>query len=350
MTCCWRAQRLADGLGVHVRVAVHVAADPGAEAQDLRQLERARLHAVHLLERRCDLLVEGRQDPVQDLADEEQHVLALVGDREPLARVLRRLPAAVISLRIRSQIWRVSGGVSDGSSRSSSSCAMLCCLRSIVRRVDSVGCAVNTGSIQISIMRRRTSSSAETLRLAAASRASTMPPGCVCAFDEILAAAADAMHLFRHVDHFEPHRERAHQVARLCGRNVARAARELAGAFGAPSRRAIAAWRSCSTGSNSASPPCSRSTSPTSAPSTCTSSRSSASFSGKEMSERGMGVSESARESNRTIAKMETAARRGLHVPHRSDCRFSRRHGARDPAVPAAARSARSSATSPRAW
>jgi hypothetical protein len=41
------------------------------------------------------------------------------------------------------------------------------------------------------------------------------------------------MHLLRHVDHLEPERERAHQVARLCSRYVARAGRELAGAFGA---------------------------------------------------------------------------------------------------------------------
>ena len=35
-------ERLADGLRVHVGVAVHVAADPGAEVQQRRQLERFR--------------------------------------------------------------------------------------------------------------------------------------------------------------------------------------------------------------------------------------------------------------------------------------------------------------------
>jgi hypothetical protein len=57
------------------------------------------------------------------------------------------------------------------------------------------------------------------------------------AFVQILTAAADAMNLLRHVDHFEPQRERADQVARLRGRHVARAGRELAGAF----RAAVAA-------------------------------------------------------------------------------------------------------------
>ena len=138
----------------------------------------------------------------------------------------------VISLRIRSQICRVSAAVRDSPSRPSSSCAIFCCLRRIVRRVDSVGCAVNTGSIQISIMRRRISSSPSPCALQArhgfddAARLRR-------AFVQILAAAADAMDLLRHVDHFEPQRERAHQVARLRGRNVARAGRELAGALGA---------------------------------------------------------------------------------------------------------------------
>ena len=71
------------------------------------------------------------------------------------------------------------------------------------------------------------------------------------AFVQILAAAADAMHLLRHVDHFEPSRERAHQVARLRGRHVARAGRELAGALGARRRAARSPPDGrCSTASN----------------------------------------------------------------------------------------------------
>ena len=83
------------------------------------------------------------------------------------------------------------------------------------------------------------------------------------AFVQILAAAADAMDFLGHVDHFEPHRERAHQVARLRGRDVPRAGRQLAGALGvavAPRDRGLPIR---STASNKASPPCSRNTSPT---------------------------------------------------------------------------------------
>jgi hypothetical protein len=45
------------------------------------------------------------------------------------------------------------------------------------------------------------------------------------------------MDLLRHVDHFEPQRERADQIARLSGGDVARASRKLAGTF----RAAVAA-------------------------------------------------------------------------------------------------------------
>ena len=85
-------QRLADALGVHVGIAVHVAARPGAEAQDRRHVHRAGLRAVDFLERQRNLLVEGRDHPIEDLHQVEQDLLALVGDREPLARQLLGLP------------------------------------------------------------------------------------------------------------------------------------------------------------------------------------------------------------------------------------------------------------------
>ena len=92
---------------------------------------------------------------------------------------------------------------------------------------------MNTGSIQISIMQaadlRRAPSPCELQPRQRLDDAARLRRALV----EILAAAADAMHLLRHVDHLEPQRERAHQVARLRGRHVARADRELARAFGA---------------------------------------------------------------------------------------------------------------------
>ena len=85
-------ESLADGLGVHVGVAVHVAAGPGAEVQDGGQAQRAGTRAVDLLERLGDLLVERRHDAVENLHQVEQQLLALIRHREPLARQLLGLP------------------------------------------------------------------------------------------------------------------------------------------------------------------------------------------------------------------------------------------------------------------
>ena len=74
-------------------IAVHVAADPGAEAQHDRQRQRSGRGAIDVLEGELDLLVEGRDDAVDDLGQVEQHVLAFVRDRQALARVVLRLPA-----------------------------------------------------------------------------------------------------------------------------------------------------------------------------------------------------------------------------------------------------------------
>ena len=87
------SQRLADRLGVHVGIAVHVAADPGSEMQHRRAARPSRpAIAVNLLQRLRDLLVERRNHAIQDLDQIEQHVLALVRDSQLLARMILRLP------------------------------------------------------------------------------------------------------------------------------------------------------------------------------------------------------------------------------------------------------------------
>ena len=57
-------QRLADGLTVHVGIAVHVAADPGTEMQDARHLERVDRYAVRLRQSRLDFLVKQRHHAI----------------------------------------------------------------------------------------------------------------------------------------------------------------------------------------------------------------------------------------------------------------------------------------------
>ena len=81
--------------------------------------------------------------------------------------------------------------------------------------------------------------------------------------EEVVAAAADAMHLLGEVDRLEPGREGAHQVAGQRRRPVAHQRGQLRARAGHRRRGArIAATRSASTSSNSASPPCSRRISP----------------------------------------------------------------------------------------
>ena len=75
-------------------VALHVPADPGAEAQNARYIQRFHRYRVRTGERRLDLLVKQRDDPVEDLDQIEQDVLALVGHRQALARMLLGLPDA----------------------------------------------------------------------------------------------------------------------------------------------------------------------------------------------------------------------------------------------------------------
>ena len=65
------------------------------------------------------------------------------------------------------------------------------------------------------------------------------------AFVQILAATADAMHLFGHVDHLEPSRERTHEIAGDGGGNTAGGFQQLRHALGiafAASDRGLAAF------------------------------------------------------------------------------------------------------------
>ncbi len=84
---------LADRLGVHVRQSVHVAANPRAEMQQFRDLRIPCFVAENDHQRFLDLFVEDRDDVVDDFDEKEEHVLALVGDRQLFARVVRGLPA-----------------------------------------------------------------------------------------------------------------------------------------------------------------------------------------------------------------------------------------------------------------
>ena len=80
---------------MHVGRGFHVAADPGAKAHDHRQFHALRRHAVQLAQRRGDLLVERRNDGVENFDQVENRMLALVGHRQALARMFLGLPVGV---------------------------------------------------------------------------------------------------------------------------------------------------------------------------------------------------------------------------------------------------------------
>ena len=226
---------------------------------------------------------------------------------------------------------RASLGVRLGSSRSSSRCAMRCCLRSSVRRLASVECGPNTGSMRQAAEQLEHLGQGQALLLER--RDGVLDPAGLrplAVLDEVLAPAADAMDLLGDVDRLEPGGERAHQVARQGGRAPLHRAASSSRAAGSPLRPRMAATRSASTSSNSASPPCSCRISPTSAPSACTSSRSGSCLGGKWMSlrfkrSRPPGVGLGGEVGALHAAPRRSAGRWGLHdhpvvPPRRSAC------------------------------
>ncbi len=85
-------QRLANGLAVHVAVAVHVAADPGSEMQNTGYVERLHGNRVFFGECCLDFFVKERDDAVQNLYQVKEHVLTLVGDGESFSGMVFGLP------------------------------------------------------------------------------------------------------------------------------------------------------------------------------------------------------------------------------------------------------------------
>jgi hypothetical protein len=221
-------QSLADGLGVHVGVAVHVAAGPGAEVQDGGQAHRAGARAVELLERLGDLLVERRHHAVEDLHQVEEDLLALIRYREPLARQLFGLPrrgelradAAPDAARLVRREARVEP------------------LEQALR--DALLLAQQRAAARLGGMRREhrlDRERADQLEhlLRAEARGFERADGILDAarlralavLEEVIAAAADAVYLLGEIHHLEPHRERPQQIARQSRRPVAHAGGEL---------------------------------------------------------------------------------------------------------------------------
>ena len=105
---------------------------------------------------------------------------------------------------------------------------MLCSLRSSVRRVTSVGCAMNTGWIRDRRQRALDLVAVDALRLEPLQDVDEAERLRRARVAQVRAAAADAVHFLRHVDHLEVGRERANEIARGARRQRPEQALQLA--------------------------------------------------------------------------------------------------------------------------
>ena len=221
-------QRLADALGVHVGVAVHVAARPGSDVQDGRHPRRAGVGAVELLQRLRDFLVERRHHAVQDLHQVEQDLLALIRDREPFARQLLGLPRRG---QLHTDAAPDTAGFVRREGRVETFDQALCDAQLLAQQRPAAG---------FGRMRRehrldgQTADELEDLRRGEALalqrgdrilHAAGLGP--LTVLEQILAAAPDAVDPFRQIDALEPGGEGAHHFARQRRRALAYTSREL---------------------------------------------------------------------------------------------------------------------------
>ncbi len=84
-----RIQRVADGGGIHIRIAIHVAAYPRAETQQARQWQ---FFTVGIAQRLLQRFVQHRDHPVQHLHQIEADMFALVIHGGPHRRGVGGLP------------------------------------------------------------------------------------------------------------------------------------------------------------------------------------------------------------------------------------------------------------------
>ena len=87
-------QGFTNGLAVDVRFAIHVAAHPGPEMQNVRNIQGVGGDRIRGRQSGLDFLVKQRDDPVEDFEQVEKHMLAFVGNGESLAGMILRLPDA----------------------------------------------------------------------------------------------------------------------------------------------------------------------------------------------------------------------------------------------------------------
>ena len=166
-------QRVADGGGIHVRVAVHVAAHPGAEAQQARQRQ---FFAEGIAQRLLQRFVQHRDHPVQHLyqikptCSRSSSTVGRTGEESVVCH------EAVSAMRKRAASAAASPACAGHQGCRPAGHHQLL-FSSSARRTASVGCAVNTGSMSMRGSHCASSSSVTPCAFRCCS-ASCRPSGC----------------------------------------------------------------------------------------------------------------------------------------------------------------------------
>ena len=214
-------ERLADALGRDVRVAVHVAADPGAVLHDDRHADPAAALRKRGGQSALETLVERWHDAIQHVGQEEQHVLGLVAQADALVETFDSLPTRrhllpdLAERRFELERREIRVHHLDEMARDVVVLAQQRAARDLGRVRHEHGLDVDRGQrafdlVAVDVLRFEPLQDVdETERLRGAGVA------------QISSAAADAVHLLRHVDHLEVGRERADEIARGTGRQRA---------------------------------------------------------------------------------------------------------------------------------
>ena len=221
-------QGVAQRLGMHIGVAVHVAPDPAAESQDRRQHKRFGLDPVGLLQRLGDLVIERGHQPVENLGEVEDHVLALVGDRQPLAGVVFRLPGrsqlGAHATPDAAPLVRCQGRIESIEQQPRH--ALLLAQDRPSRRL--VWVRGKHGLDAQPVQQRQHVFQRQPGGLEPVDRVlDTAWLGLGAVAEEVLATSPDAVHLLSDVDGLEPHRKCALEVARDRGGTALHPRREL---------------------------------------------------------------------------------------------------------------------------
>ena len=222
ITCCWRAS-----VSRMVLACTSGLPSMSPPTQVPKRImfgssSESAVHAVELGERLGELVVERRQDAVEDLGEIEHHVLALVGHRQAFARMIFGLPrggdlgahaAPVLAQLLRRQrgIQAVEQQLGD---------ALVLAQHGAAGALGGMRGEHRLDADLLQQLEHLGQREAAVLELGER-RLDAARLGAFAGFEEVAAAAADAVHLLGEIDRAEPHGEGARKIARHLRRPAA---------------------------------------------------------------------------------------------------------------------------------